>query len=70
MKHANLCIYLHVLSATGKFISNTEVNFARKLRRLETRNYNPRMMTMIAPNYRACKGEKKRGEVKGEYGGI
>ena len=28
------------------------------------------MMMMIAPNSRARKGGKKRGEVKGEYGRI
>ena len=27
-------------------------------------------MMIIAPNSRAHKGEKQRGEVKGEYGGI
>ena len=27
-------------------------------------------MMMIAPNSRAFKEEKERGEVKGEYGGI
>ena len=28
------------------------------------------VMVMIAPNSRARKGGKERGEVKGEYGGI
>ena len=28
------------------------------------------MMMIIGPNSRAHKGEKKRGEVKGEYGRI
>ena len=28
------------------------------------------MMMIIAPNYRTHKGEKERGEVKGEYGGV
>ena len=28
------------------------------------------VMMMIAPNFRARKGEKEREEVKGEYGGI
>ena len=28
------------------------------------------VMMVIAPNSRARKGDKERGEVKGEYGGI